>query len=375
MTPQFSERGVSVSGRRFQHFTSTLADKYGDKSKKLSITDAETLRQLGISANKNAVMDAAVALQTTASITNPVQFLQTILPGLVRVFQAPMTLDELIGFTQAGFWEDAEIIQRWVERTGLAREYGDSQAKPNTSWNMNFVKRNVVRFEVGLEVHKLQEMRASRGMISDVTEKREEAELLLRQMNHNVGWFGYNSGNNLTYGYSNDPGLPAYVPVASTGTGSSPLWSNKTWQQQQNDLVAMASGLMTQSKGRVNPMKDECTLNIPVSMASYFTTTNSLGTQTLEQWMKVNYPNTRIIYSPQMDGLNGGLNAMYWYADKITGADAGTDGGDTFRQVIPAHFMALGTQPLVDGYKEAFSCATAGVFALRPIAIYRASSM
>jgi hypothetical protein len=373
---QVSEQGVSVSGRRAQHHAKTLRDKFGT-SKKLSIQDAEILRQLGFSANRNAVFDAApVALTTTASITNPVQFLQTFLPGVVRIFQAPLKLEETIGFTQAGFWEDSEIVQRVMEWTGYAREFGDYQAKPNVNWNMNFEKRSVVRFEVGVEVQTLQERRAARGMVSDTEEKQGAAALILQQVLNLVGYNGYNSGNNLTYGYLNDPGLPAYVPVASTGTGPSPLWSTKTWLLQQADLIAMFSGLMTQTKGRVDPAGPNgtpTTLNIPVSMWAYFQGTNTLGTLTLSGWLEQAYPNCRVISSPQMDGAASSLNAMYLFADEVE--NTGSDDGSTFRQVIPAKFMALGTQQLVGGYKMGYSCATAGTFCLRPVAVYRASSM
>ncbi len=373
---QISEMGVSVSGRRAQHHAQTLREKFGTP-KKLSIQDAEMLRQLGFATNKSAVMDAAaVGLTTTASATTPVQFLQTFLPGVVRIFQAPLKLEETIGFTQAGYWEDAEIVQRVMEWTGYAREYGDYQAKPSVNWNMNFEKRSIVRFEVGVEVQRLQEMRASRGMVSDMEEKQGAAALILQQVLNLVGYNGYNSGNNLTYGYLNDPGLPAYVPVASTGTGSSPLWSTKTWLQQQADLITMFSGLMTQSKGRVDPAGPSgtpTTLNIPVAMWAYFQGTNTLGTLTLSGWLAQAYPNCRVITSPQLDLATGGLNAMYLFADEV--ANTGSDDGATFRQVIPAKFMALGTQQLVGGMKTGYSCATAGTFALRPVAVYRTSSM
>jgi hypothetical protein len=370
---QVSPQGVSVSGRRAQAHAQALREDYGT-SKKLSIQDAEILRELGFSANRNAIFDAApVASQTTAAITNPIQFLQTFLPGVVRIFQAPLKLEQTIGFTQAGYWEDSEIVQRVMEWYGYAREYGDYQAKPNASWNMNFEKRSVVRFEVGVEVHKLQEMRAARGMVSDIDEKQGAAALILQQVLNLVGYNGYNSGNNLTYGYLNDPNLPAYVPFASTGTGSSPLWSTKTWLQQQADLISMFNGLMTQTKGRVDPIEVETTLNIPVSMWAYFQTSNPLGNLTLLDWLNKSYPKCRVITSPQLDGAASTLNAMYLFADAV--ADTGTDDGSTFRQVIPAKFMALGTQQLTGGYKMAYSCATAGTFALRPIAVYRASSM
>jgi hypothetical protein len=374
MRQQQTPLGLSFSGREYAKFSGGLKKHFAEKrTGTMDADDFALLQDLGFSANRNNITDAAVALSTTATIGTPVQYLQTMLPGLVRVFQTPMTLDNVIGFTQAGAVEDVQIAQRVLERTGMAREYGDYQSKPNTSWNMNIAVQNVVRFEAGIESHTLQGLQAARLQISDIDEKRQGAQLLLRQMDHYVGWYGYNAGTNLTYGYSNAPSLPAYVPVAN-GASSSPLWSSKTWAEKQLDLNTMAAGLMSQTQGRVDPGKTDCTLNVPVTIWPYFNETNAFG-MSLKQWMREAYPSTRIEVSAQMGGLNGGLNAMYWFADKIEGEDAGSDDGSTFRQVIQSHFMALGVQPLVNGVKEAFLSATAGVFCLRPMAVYRASSM
>ena len=374
---QPSKLGISVLGRNAAKHYKSLNEKFGTvdsaKANLSSVQDAALLAEMGFPALRGAVMDAQpTAMQTTASITNPVQFLQTFLPGVVRILQAPLKLEETIGFTQAGYWEDAEIVQRIMEWTGFVREYGDYQAKPNASWNLNFAKQNVVRFEIGLEVERLQETRAARGMVSDIDEKQGAAAMIMQQILNNVGYNGYNSGNNLTYGFLNNPNLPAYVPVVN-GASSSPLWSSKTWTERQNDLITMAAGLTTQTQGRVDPMTTPTTLTIPVSLWQYFGATNPGGFLSLKGWFEQTYPAARIVVSPNMDGAASSLNAMYWFADTLP--DSGTDDGSTFRQVIPARMMALGTEQLVSGYKTGYTCATAGTFCLRPFAVYRASAM
>lgn len=371
MTP--TKLGISVSGRQAAEHYKKLNQHYGTqdaaKANIGSVQDAAMLAQMGF-----PTIDAQpTAMQTTASITNPVQFLQTFLPGVVRIFQAPLKLEETIGYTQAGAWEDAEIVQRIMEWTGFVREYGDWQAKPTASWNLNFAKQNVVRFEIGVNVGRLEETRAARGMVSDADEKQGAAALILQQILNNVGYNGYNSGNNLTYGFLNNPNLPAYVPVADNAGATSKLWANKTWTERQSDLITMAAGLTTATQGRVDPMTTPTTLTIPVALWQYFGATNPGGFLSLKGWFEQTYQAARIVVSPNMDLAASGLNAMYWFADSVP--DSGTDDGSTFRQVIPARMMSLGTEQLVGGYKTGYTCATAGTFALRPVAVYRASAM
>lgn len=347
---------------------------YADLQKGATIDHAD-LHAMGFQAMRSGTMDAIdpAALQTTASVTNPVQFLQTMLPGVVRIMQAPLKLDETIGYTQAGAWEDAQIVQRVTESTGFVREYGDYQAKPNTSWNMNFAVQSVVRFEAGVETQRLQAARAARVNISDIDEKTESATLLLQQILNYVGYNGYNSGNNLTYGYLNNPNLPAPVTVAATGTGASTLWSTKDWLNKQADLIAMASDLNIKSKGRADLSTMPSTLNIPNSIAHFFSSTTTFGNQSLLQWFKESYPLARIVQSPNMDLANGGLNLMYWFVDSFP--ESGTDDGSVFMQVIPTRMIALGTEQIIGGYKTGYSAATAGTFCKRPIGVTIATGM
>lgn len=370
---QITEAGISVLGRDIgNHYTKLNTALQDNAESLLPLTE-----QIGfpITDAYASIMDAYASLATTASITTPLQFLQTFLPGTVRIFQNPLKIDETIGFMQAGSWEDEQVIQRIIEWTGYAREYADNDAKPLVNYNLNFDRRTIVRMEIGVNSSILAEKRAAKVNVNDIAEKQNAAALILKQLLNNIGYNGYNSGNNLTYGFLNDPNLPSYVPVAPTGTGSSPLWSTKTFAQRQADLVTMATGLFNQVGGRVDPMKDKTTLAIPNSSWQYFTSTSDSGfPYSLLQWFEENFPNARIVPSPNLNAAYGGLDVMYWFADTVND-EISDDGGATFAQIIPAKFMALGMQQLVGGWLSAYTAATAGVMCKRPIAVYRASSM
>lgn len=150
--------------------------------------------------NRNYAMDASVPLQTAATISNPVQFFQYWEPEAVEIVTAAMKIDDIVGRTIAGNFEDEEIVVTVMERTGSAHPYTDTANINLASWNQNFMARSIVRFEEGLEVGYLESLRASRMRIDTHKEKAAAAALSLAIEHNNIGFYGYANGLNKTYG-------------------------------------------------------------------------------------------------------------------------------------------------------------------------------
>ena len=116
----------------------------------------------------------------------------------------------------AGNWEDEEIVQGIIENTGTAVPYGDRPTMPLASWNENSVPpASVVRFELGMRVKSGGAKRPARIMVNAAGPNASPQGWSSSSSGMPVGFYGYNAGNNLTYGFLNDPGLPAYVTVIS----------------------------------------------------------------------------------------------------------------------------------------------------------------
>jgi len=307
-------------------------------------------------------MDTIAQLPITASIATPIQFLQNWLPGIVEVITAKRSIDELTGRTTVGSWEDEQIVQQVMALTGAAQPYQDTTNVPLASWNQTFVTRTVVRFELGLRVGNLEEARSARVRVDSAASKRTSAALQLEIQRNAVGFYGYNSGTGGTYGFLNDPNLPAYV------NNPNGVWASATFANIQQDLLTAFQLLRTQSQGRITPNKDALTLALPTACIDYLATTTDFG-MSVWAWLKEFYPNVRVIDAVQLNGANGGANVFYVYADKV--ADSGTDDQNTFVQIVPATFQMLGIQKLAKGYEEDYSNATAGILCKRPYAIVR----
>lgn len=315
-------------------------------------------------------MDTIQSLVTTASIPTVVQFLQAWLPGLVRVTTASRMIDEIIGIQTVGSWEDEQVVQQVLEQTGSPAPYTDLSNVPLSSWNQNFVTREIVRFELGMRVGRLEEKRAAKVQINSGAEKRESCSEQLEIQRNAVGFYGYNSGANNTYGFLNDPNLPAYINVANPGSGTA--WSVKTFLQITADIRTAIQGLVTSSKGTINPERMPFTLAIANAAVVYLTVTSDYGIS-VRDWLTQTYPKIRITSAPQLDAANGSANVFYLFADSVQ--DRSTDDGRTFAQIVPARFQVIGVAQLTKGYEEDYSNATAGVMVKRPYAIYRASGI
>lgn len=308
---------------------------------------------------------------TQASIPTPLQFLQTWLPGFVHNMTAGRKIDEVVGIDMVGSWEDAEIVQGVQEATGIAVEYGDFTNIPFASWNTNFESRAIVRAELGLQVGLLEEKRAAAMRVSTADSKRQAVGVGLEIFRNSVGFFGYFNGRGRTFGFLNDPNLPAYEQVAGGP------WSTKGMEGMVNDLRQAIQTLRTRMQDAVDMKKVRMRLVLPTSRIDNMTVINNFGISAAD-WLKQNYENVEIVSAPEMSlgsvtGQSVAQQVFYLFVEEIPSeADGSTDGGKTFRQLVQTKYMLTGVEQRAKGYVEDATNATAGVLLTRPYAVYRA---
>ena len=297
-------------------------------------------------------MDAALnpLNPTTASITTPVQFLQAWLPGFVYDVTDARKIDEVVGVVTQGNWEDEEIVQGVMERTGEALPYTDYGNTSQSSWNVNYERRTIVRFEIGMTVGKLEEARAAAIRANSAESKRGASARELEIVRNRIGFNGYNAGANRTYGFLNDPSLPAYVNVPN-GAGGSSTWASKTFQEIKNDLLAAAAALRVQSGERVDPTNDMITIAVATAAVDQLAQTTDFGVS-VQEWVDKSYKNWRIVSAPELDAANAGDNVFYMFAESVS--DSGSDDSRTFIQVVPSKFQTLGVDQNEKSYSEAY---------------------
>lgn len=338
-------------------------------------TSIETLSALGVNVPATLVkqiqvayaQDASPDLLTGASTSTPIQFLQHFLPDVIRTVTQKRTIDQILGRDIAGTFSDEEIVATIIEPVGQAKPYGDKTNDSMIDWNPNFEKRTITRWGLGMEVGVLEEMRSSAMRINSASEKRTAIANAFAIEQNSIGFNGFNSGANRTYGLLNDPNLPNYVTV-STKTAGGTTWAVATFLEITNDIKAAMSALRTRSGSNFDPYADASTLVVASAAIDNLATVNALGTTSVKQWLAATYPNCRVENAPQFSGANGGANAFYVISDSIGGRKV-------INQYVPDVFRLLGVQQKSKSFEESYACATAGVLLAQPLGVVRRSGI
>lgn len=318
-----------------------------------------------------AAMDSNFApMATTPSMPTPIQFLQTWLPGFVKVMTAARKIDVAVGIKTVGSWEDQEIVQGIVEPAGTVVEYGDLTNIPLANWNTNFERRTIVRGEMGMAVGMLEEGRAAAMRLNSAETKRQGAAVQLEIFRNAIGFYGWNNSINRTFGLLNDPNLPAFISSSVSGG-----WANGSFQQITGDIRMAVVQLRTQSQDQIDPEKVELTLLLPTSKVDYLSVTTDFGIS-VRDWITQTYPKMRIESAPEFQSANASADVFYLYADEIDSSiDGSTDGGETFAQLVQTKFMTVGVEKRAKSYVEDYANASAGVLCKRPWAVVRVTGI
>jgi hypothetical protein len=348
-----------------------IAQKFGIVFDHATVLEQVQLLHAQVAAT--GAMDAAfVAPATAASVPTPVQFLQTFLPGFIKVMTSARKIDDIIGVKTVGSWEDQEIVQGIVEPAATATEYGDFTNIPLALWNTNFIKRTIVRGELGIQVGLLEEGRSAAMRLSSAETKRQGSAVGLEIFRNAVGFYGWNAGNNQTFGFLNDPNLPTYISSSVTdGWGS----ANGTFQAITGDIRMAVVQLRTQSQDQIDPEKVDMTLALPTDKVDYLTVTTDYGVS-VRDWLEQTYKRIRVTSAPELGAADSGSDVFYLFAEEIDASiDGSTDGGETFAQLVQTKFVTLGVEKRAKSYIEDYSNGTAGSLCKRPWAVVRVAGI
>jgi hypothetical protein len=147
---------------------------------------------------------------------------------------------------------------------------------------------------------------ALQGAVDIIGAKREGAMRLIAELHNKTFWTG--DANYDINGILTDANV-ANAAVASTGTGSSPLWSNKTGQQIVDDLNDAIEAVITATKGQRRPD----TLILDASKFHVFNTKRIAdGTdETVGTAFRKQHGDIRIFQAPEiLGGFTGGANGF-----------------------------------------------------------------
>lgn len=373
---------------------------------KMLAMDEEKVNKLGIGLpNVNQALNVQNQLAMDSDIVNPVgvikvgtpaQFLQAWLQGILYIMTVARKCDVLAPQVMVGSWEDQLVVQQHLERFGTVGIYKDHGDVPLTSWNLIYEHRDILRFELGMQIQRLEDSRANAMNVNNAMEKRASIALSFEMLRNDIFFHGYSAGGMRVYGMLNDPNMPNFVQVKQNASGKT-AWAEKTVNEIISDVLTAMRMLRLQSGANIDPKNTPLVLALPLSVVDLLHNVdgaNSYG-YTVQKWLNENYPNIRVEAIPQFDKALGcptgikndawnidypssaggggetvdGTNVFYLYAEKVAGS--GTDDGASFVQLIPSKIQPLNTVMTMKGWTEGFTSAYAGCFVKRGYAITR----
>jgi hypothetical protein len=369
---------LSVAPRKVADYFKARANAIQDAMAKLTSGKQSGLTKGDMLKMGFAAEVGDVAPISTDAIGVPVQFLQYFMPGVVRLLTEVRMAEKLMGITQAGTWEMEQIVFMFSELKARITEYVDFVDTPRSSYNLNFSTRDIVRFISGVEQNKLQADRAQHypNGFNDIEEKRASLQRAFAIIRNQIALYGW--ANKRVYGFLNDPLLPAYVPVAASGTGSSTLWINKTFDLKLADVRESLNALSLSAGGNFEPENgDKWIWAVPLSLRGELTATyNALGSKTLLALLKEEYSGLLVVYVPQLVNAVGGDDGWYMYLDEHVPQDTSTDDGLTWANCQQLEMAMIGSVPTEHGgFKESYTSALSGAVCKRPNFVVRRSAM
>ena len=336
----------------------------------------EDLANLGITMDETvaaieqyvSAMDAAPNGVTAPSNVTPVQFAQYWLTNVIKTITRGRSLDKVVGRTVVGTWETEQIVATILERIGQPGLYGDFTKAPLANWNLNFETRDNVRFEMGIHVGKLEELRASQMRMSAYNMKKEAMGEAFAILMNDVGWFGYRSGHDSpavvsgttkkVYGLLNDPNAGAIEVLAGPWTQRSN--ADVTMDEIVTDLQGMVTDAVTKLNGHYDPETDPATLALPNAQYVQLAKINTYGISARD-WLAKTYPKVRLVSCAELNAAISDKDVALFIVDDV-------QSDTSVQQLVTSVLRLVGVQPMAKGSYEVYSCSTAGALVRYPLA-------
>lgn len=279
------------------------------------------------------------------------QFFQFWFPDTVRALYRGRSAKQVYGVDQVGDWTTEQVVQPKLELTGDMALYDDFSRPPLTSYNLGWATLDTVRFEVGVEVTKLEEARAA-GMRQNAYQLKKEAIILKNDIFMNkVFWDGFaDLGNNRkrVYGILQSIGEANNMPIDILAAEVDDV---------QKEMARWVQNLTNNLAGNFDPTRDAIVFNLPLAWQSVMIKTTEYG-WSVSDWLKKQYPNVEIRYSVELEDL------AIVFAPMVDGV-----GKKTVSLLQTSALRLIGAVPTQKGMQECYSSSVAGALVACPAAI------
>ncbi len=300
---------------------------------------------------------AADAVPTSITVSNggiPAFLANYVEPSVIEILVTPMKAAEIIGEAKKGDWTTLTAQFPIAERMGEVSAYGDYSNNGNSSANINWEPRQSFHFQTVTQWGERELEMAGLARIDYAARLNASSALALSKF-LNKSYF-YGVANLRCYGLLNDPSL--ITPISPLTVSGQTTWANKDGQAVYNDVAALYTQGVTQTKGLVN-RESPMTLALSPEMEANFTKTNQYNVNVSDQ-LKKNFPN--MVVKTAVEYATGSGQLMQLIFNNLEGQDAGYA---AFTEKMRAHTVVPG----LSSWQQKKSAGTWGTIITQPTAI------
>lgn len=265
-------------------------------------------------ANLSAQLAADAALVTAPNSGVPVELTAYLDPKVVDILTAPRRARELASEVKKGDWTTSYTKWRMAEFVGSTQPYSDFAQGVTSDVNNEYAIREQYLFQTTIKYGDLEVAMSSVARVNLASEKQRAAANIIDIDSNRFALLGV-EGKEI-YGLLNDPNLPDAITPPNTGTGSSPLWSNKTTVQIYNDVLKLFNQLSVQSDGLID-YDSPLVLALSPAQATYLGSATDFNVSVLDM-LKKNFTHLEIKTVPELGNVNSGQTVML-FAREVSG--------------------------------------------------------
>jgi hypothetical protein len=259
---------------------------------------AGDMRLVDLSRGRPMALDASMAqdvqseLVTVTSGGIPWFLANWLDPKVIPILVSPMMAGEIAGETMKGDWTTETAMFLSAEATGETSAYGDYSQSGSSSVNVNYPQRQNFLFQCFMQWGQREVARFGLAKLDWVSQNQQSNALtLMKSLNF---MYFYGVANLENYGLINDPFLPPPLTPTFSWLTNSSATANTIYQ----DVVRMFIQLQMQSNGTVR-LDDRMVLAMSPENAVALREVTLYNTNSVEQLLKQNFPNLRIVTAPE----------------------------------------------------------------------------
>lgn len=306
--------------------------------------------------NYSLAADAQPGMITVSNGGIPAFLANYLDPKIIEVVVAPMKAAIILGEVKKGDWTTLTAQFPIIENTGEVSSYGDYSNSGQSSVNTNWAPRQSYHFQTITNWGERELEIAGEARIDLAARLNISSVLTINKAANKMAFFGISGLQN--YGLLNDPSLPASITPAATGTGSSPLWSNKTGDLIFADIQALYANLVSRNAGYVE-RDSRMVLALSPGAEANLVKTNQYNVNVSDQ-IKKNFPNLRVETAVEYTTVGGELVQLI--AEEVEGQRTGEV---AFTEKLRAHPVKVG----LSNFKQKKSAGGWGSIIYAPLRI------